>query len=264
MKSFRSALFLGTFCAFCMTVRVVGGPIADGKPASTKPKTEFPLLPTDLREWTSSDGQKTKGKLLSVDLEKKVIVMELESGKKLEGVPMARFCKADQEYFSQCRTQQSGLGQDGKITRVDEKDPEMAKAKEEARKTFAAAWKEIQKDQQRILPLLSMVAIKAGFQTDKKPGTDDKKAPEQEMMWVMDFSFDGKRIKGVLGNEPDHIASLKQGQEVEISLDDLCDWIYSDGKKIHGAYTEKLIHRRMSAEEKQEHNKATGVNWDED
>jgi uncharacterized protein YegJ (DUF2314 family) len=220
-------------------------------------KEDAVLLPTEVREWTAADGRKTKSKLLAVDHEKKTVTLESEAGKKSEAVPFAKFSADDQAFFSRCKTQQAGQGKDGRIVSVDGKDPEMNQAIAEAVKTFPEAWKKIEEDSRKPEPALDMVMIKAAFRDPGATGDD------AELMWVGDFTFDGKTIKGELANEPNRLKSVKMGQKVTIPLADLRDWIYFENEKVKGGFTEKLIHKRMSPSEKKAHNEGTGVNWDE-
>ncbi|MCW1924996.1 DUF2314 domain-containing protein [Luteolibacter arcticus] len=169
-------------------------------------KDDAVLLPTEVREWTSADGRKTKSKLLAVDHEKKTVTLESDAGKKSEGLPFAKFSAADQAFFSRCKTQVAGQGDDGRIVQVDDEDPEMKRAIDEAVKTFPAAWKEIEKDLRRPIPALDMVMVKAAF---RDPGEAGKNA---ELMWVQDFSFDGKTITGELANQPNRLKSVKMGR----------------------------------------------------
>jgi uncharacterized protein YegJ (DUF2314 family) len=63
-----------------------------------------------------------------------------------------------------------------------------------------------------------------------------------EWMWVEVVSWKGKRVRGLLRNEPFEIPTLHAGQEVEIDEDDVFDYIlrHPDGTE-EGNETGALI-----------------------
>lgn len=214
------------------------------------------LLPTDEREWTSSDGKKMKAQLLEVDLAAKVVKIQSPAGKVMDKIPFAKFSEADQKFFATCRVQ---VRRENKaITGVSDEDPAMNQAMQEARDTFPAAWKKIREDQRRPQPNFTNVMVKARF--SDKPAL--KAEEDAEHMWVGNFTFDGKTIRGTLLSKPGGLKSVKNGDQVSFPLERLSDWTYAEDGLMAGSFTVKLLHSRMSPEEKQEHNEATGINWD--
>lgn len=228
-----------------------------GSAVPAAPEIQGTELPTGLRQWTSSDGKTMKAKLLAVNHGQKTVKLELESGKILDGVAFSRFSAADQAIFASSQT--SAPPRKGEITRVKTEDAAMNEAMEKARETFPAAWLEIQKDGSRIIPALSMILVKAHFSDQTQLGS---KADDIEHMWVEDFTFDGKEITGTLASRPGKLKSVKEGDKVRFPLSRLSDWSYAADGKVQGAFTVKLLHSRMSAEEKKRHSEATGVDWD--
>ncbi len=228
---------------------------APAAPAPTEAKQV--VLPTELRTWTSSDGKTMKAKLLAVNLERKTVKLEMETGKVLDGVAFSRFSSADQAVFAS--SQKPAPPEKSGITSVKTEDAAMNEAMEKARKTFPAAWTEIEKDGARVIPALGMVLVKAQFSDHPEQGS---KAGDIEHMWVEDFTFDGKEITGTLISRPGELKSVKEGDVVTFPLSRLSDWSYAGDGKVKGAFTVKLLHSRMSAEEKQRHNEATGIDWD--
>jgi uncharacterized protein YegJ (DUF2314 family) len=67
---------------------------------------------------------------------------------------------------------------------------------------------------------------------------------ENEYMWVEVSKLDGNNIHGTLVNEPKVISSLKLNDQVTVKLDDLNDWLYSDGKEMVGGFTAKVLERK--------------------
>lgn len=84
------------------------------------------------------------------------------------------------------------------------------------------------------LPLGEVLFVKAPFRT-----TDGG----QEWMWVEVVEWKGTRITGSLLNQPVKIPSLKEGQEVEVSEEEVFDYIHqrADGS-TEGNETARLLH----------------------
>lgn len=71
-----------------------------------------------------------------------------------------------------------------------------------------------------------------------------------EWMWVEVSAWDGEKIKGLLKNEPYNIPDLHGGQEVEVSQDDVFDYIrrHPDGRE-EGNETSKIIQEMQESAE---------------
>ncbi|HEY6094852.1 MAG TPA: DUF2314 domain-containing protein [Gallionellaceae bacterium] len=72
-----------------------------------------------------------------------------------------------------------------------------------------------------------------------------------EWMWVEITAWDGDKIKGLLKNEPFQIPSLHGGQIVEVSQQDIFDYIrrYPDGKE-EGNETGDILQKMQQAKDK--------------
>jgi uncharacterized protein YegJ (DUF2314 family) len=88
-------------------------------------------------------------------------------------------------------------------------DPEMLRAHEQARATFRYFWRELTWERQRIVPGLSMAAVKAPFSDGD--GEGDGENPGVEHMWIDEVDFDGQTISGVLLNDPNWLKSVSAG-----------------------------------------------------
>jgi uncharacterized protein YegJ (DUF2314 family) len=122
--------------------------------------------------------------------------------------------------------------------RVSEEDPEMNKAIQDAQNSldkFIAALKAPTAGQNRF-------AI-------KKPFKDGKSV---EYMWLASPSFDGKKFSGRLDNEPVSVKTVKKGQIVTVTKDEIADWFYIDKNKLIGGYSIRVLHSRMTAAEQKE------------
>ncbi|MCI0364470.1 MAG: DUF2314 domain-containing protein [Phycisphaerales bacterium] len=112
---------------------------------------------------------------------------------------------------------------------VSPDDPEMTRAVAEAREKwpqFVAAFEKRQP--------LQAFAVKAQF----------VEGEHSEFMWVEVKSIDEKAVRGTLANEPRDFQKLKLGDAVEVRVADIQDWIYSDGERMVGGFSVKVLERR--------------------
>jgi len=137
-------------------------------------------------------------------------------------------------------------------------DPEMLEAYEKARATFRYLWRELTWEYRRIIPALGMSGVKAVFY-DEKPRGNAKPAVEQ--MWFTDLFFDGNLITGRLLNKPNKVRSVKAGDQVSRSLNEITDWMFSYGDEPFGGFTVNLMRSKMSPEERQSHDNAWGMKF---
>ncbi|MGL4233567.1 MAG: YegJ family protein [Casimicrobium sp.] len=60
-----------------------------------------------------------------------------------------------------------------------------------------------------------------------------------EHFWLVDITYDKAKATfiGSIGNRPGIVRNVKAGQEWTIKRDEISDWMYTRGEKIHGGYT---------------------------
>lgn len=96
-------------------------------------------------------------------------------------------------------------------------------------------------------------ALKRRFQKGLRPGEIlQVKAPFEtaeggnEWMWVEVVAWEGKSIQGILRNDPESVPGLKSGARVEVSSEDLFDYILTraDGTE-EGNQTGRLMLKRL-------------------
>jgi uncharacterized protein YegJ (DUF2314 family) len=135
------------------------------------------------------------------------------------------------------------------IIDVPADDPEMNAAKEKARRTLGTFLK----------------AYEAGgdFRGTLKVYFSEPGGPTKgEHMWVRPTDLSGPKFKGTLLSTPGWMKSVKVGAEVTFTRADISDWLLErDGKAI-GAYTVRLLRKRMSAEERREHDSGYSYSFD--
>lgn len=150
---------------------------------------------------------------------------------------------------------------EGRVKLVSADDPNMEKVKVYGRKTFRFFLRELSWERRRIVPGLDMAAVKIAFSDppDLKGGHPSEL--DVEYMWVSDIEFDGKKITGVLLNEPDSIKSVKQGDKITASPSQIVDWAYSIMGEVCGGFTIQEMRRHMSKKELKQHDNAWGLEF---
>jgi uncharacterized protein YegJ (DUF2314 family) len=64
-----------------------------------------------------------------------------------------------------------------------------------------------------------------------------------EHFWITDVRFEDGMFIGLIGNDPGIVKNVRFGQEWKIKKDEISDWMYTRGEKIHGGYTiDPLLH----------------------
>jgi uncharacterized protein YegJ (DUF2314 family) len=62
-----------------------------------------------------------------------------------------------------------------------------------------------------------------------------------EHLWVDDIRKENDKIYGTVQNEPVRVKTVKYGQVIEISEEDITDWTYIKNSKIHGGFTIRVL-----------------------
>lgn len=138
-------------------------------------------------------------------------------------------------------------------------DAAMLAAYAAARATFKFFWRELSWEYRRIVPALSLAAIKLPFATDAFAVG----APSHEHMWVSDVQFDGDQLSGKLVNKPAWISGLAAGDAVSAPIGELEDWMYVIDGLAYGGHTIDAMRRAMSPAEQIEHDVAWGLDFAE-
>ncbi|WOB27701.1 MULTISPECIES: DUF2314 domain-containing protein [Xanthomonas] len=136
-------------------------------------------------------------------------------------------------------------------------DAAMLAAYADARATFKFFWRELSWEYRRIVPALSLAAIKLPFATDASAVG----APSHEHMWVSDVQFDGEQLSGSLLNDPAWISELAAGDAVSAPIGELEDWMYVIDGLAYGGHTIDAMRRTMPQDERAEHDVAWGLDF---
>ncbi len=155
--------------------------------------------------------------------------------------------------FAGCQSQSPGsdviVRREGKpdMVRVAREDPQMNRAILKSRKTvdvFIAALKSPKLGQENF-------SVKKPF----------KEGEITEHMWLSDLSFDGRKFKGRVANDPIDVKNVKLGDVATVGKTEISDWNFSDNGKLIGGESIRLLYSRLSAPEKKEFLQQTGISF---
>lgn len=143
------------------------------------------------------------------------------------------------------------------IAWTDKVDATMQAAMAQARLSFKYLWRELTWEYRRIVPGVELAAIKAAF---RDPGDE---ATPVEHMWLSEIRFNGERIVATLINVPNRLRSVRQGDEFDLQLNQLEDWMYVMQGRMFGGYTIQRLRATMSAAARRNHDEAWGFTFPE-
>jgi len=90
---------------------------------------------------------------------------------------------------------------------------------------------------------------------EKQDGSDFAvKAPikdgdDVEHFWLTDVTYRDGAFEGLIGNEPGTVRNVKLGQKWKLPKQEISDWMFMKGDKMHGNYTLRPLLRTMSKSE---------------
>lgn len=91
-------------------------------------------------------------------------------------------------------------------------------------------------------PSMNSFAIKRAFPAGK----------EGEHIWLSDVSWDGRVFEATVDNEPVETKTVKMGDRVHVTPEELSDWMYVDDGVLKGGYTVRVLHYQSSPAEQKE------------
>lgn len=148
------------------------------------------------------------------------------------------------------------MSEESPVTYHQEEEPEIVDASRSAQNSFKHFWKEAALDFNRIVPALELACVKVPF-------SDDPSDPNSQVehMWVTEIDYDGENITGALMNSPNWLQSVREGDSVKVTVDELSDWMCVLGGKVYGAYTVQATRKRMDESERKEFDAAWGLEF---
>ena len=170
--------------------------------------------------------------------------------------------KEEGTHFLEQGRKAGGVGvTEGRVHLVAADDEDMKAVGAYGRKTFRFFMREWSWENRRIVPGLDMAYVKVAFSDPPEMRTNAPGELEVEYMWISDVVFDGKRIHGVLLNQPDSLKSVKEGDSVTVSPKQIVDWIYSVMGEVCGGFTIQKMRLGMDAGELKSHDDAWGLDF---
>jgi uncharacterized protein YegJ (DUF2314 family) len=144
-----------------------------------------------------------------------------------------------------------------KIFFASGENPKMIAAFQRAQETFPYFWRELSWEYRRIVPGLDVACVKVAFSQEM----EGEEEPVVEHMWINEVEFNGEKIKGVLINEPNELTNVENGDEVEVPLAQISDWLFATRGKVYGAFTVQAMRSEMSGKERADHDDAWGLDF---
>lgn len=84
-----------------------------------------------------------------------------------------------------------------------------------------------------------------------------------EHIWIDDISWNGEGYYGVVGNVPHSTLGINLGDTITVPKDGISDWMYLDGQKAQGAFSIKLLRKRMTEQEREQFDLESGMIFEE-
>ena len=124
---------------------------------------------------------------------------------------------------------------DDRVIGVAKDDVEMNKAMAEARAHLPHFWQ-------------VMAEAKNGEEdfSIKVRITDGK---DVEYFWCTELKLEKGVVTAEVGNEPEHVKTVKEGQRIPVKEADIVDWLYLKNDKMIGNYTSRPLMKSMTKEE---------------
>jgi uncharacterized protein YegJ (DUF2314 family) len=60
---------------------------------------------------------------------------------------------------------------------------------------------------------------------------------QTEHFWIVNVTYENETFSGRIGNDPGIVKNVKAGQAWKIKKDEISDWMYTKGDRIHGGFT---------------------------
>jgi uncharacterized protein YegJ (DUF2314 family) len=75
---------------------------------------------------------------------------------------------------------------------------------------------------------------------------------ETEYMWLSRVSYADDQFRGVLGNEPLNVTTVRVGETLAVPKQEIVDWMYIRGNALVGGYTTRAVRELMTPAERVE------------
>ncbi|WP_426481655.1 DUF2314 domain-containing protein [Chryseobacterium sp. R2ACT005] len=79
-----------------------------------------------------------------------------------------------------------------------------------------------------------------------------------EHIWISEVQYSDHKFYGIVDGNPISTTEVKLGDTIEINSQQITDWMYIDKNIVKGAYTTKVLRKRMSQKEREQMDKESG------
>ena len=127
-------------------------------------------------------------------------------------------------------------------------DKEMDIAIDNARKTLYKFKEAILSEN----PKFYNFALKQRFKVGESDG---------EHIWISEIEYIDEKFYGIVDDKPISTKEVKFGDTIQVSNSEITDWLYVDNDSVRGAYTTKVLLKRMSEKERNEMEKESNLKY---
>lgn len=134
---------------------------------------------------------------------------------------------------------------------LEGEDVEMNEAIENAQKTLFKFKNAITSEN----PDYYNFALKQRFNTDDNGG---------EHIWISYVEYYDDKYFGIVDGKPISTTEVKFGDTIVVKFQNITDWMYFDKNIVKGAYTTKVLRKRMTKEEREKMDKESGIKFEDE
>lgn len=85
--------------------------------------------------------------------------------------------------------------------------------------------------------------------------------PLVEHLWMSHLTFDGTRLRGIVGNSPIDVKRVKMGDTLLVLPDSVSDWMLVDKDTVFGAFSFYVLRDLMTPSDRAEFDRDWGVHF---
>ncbi|REC62861.1 hypothetical protein DRF65_08545 [Chryseobacterium pennae] len=79
-----------------------------------------------------------------------------------------------------------------------------------------------------------------------------------EHIWISEVQYSDYKFYGIVDGEPISTMEVKLGDTIEVNPQNITDWMYIDKNIVKGAYTTRVLRKRISKEEQKQMDRESG------
>ncbi len=83
-----------------------------------------------------------------------------------------------------------------------------------------------------------------------------------EHIWISEVEYFDNKYFGIVDGKPISTTEVKFGDTIEVNQQNITDWMYFDNKTVKGAYTTKVLRKRMTQKERDEMDQKSGMTFE--